>query len=85
MLHVTQDALQICSATVRQLSTQANSKCLRLIEREGGVSMSFEIPRSDDELVHDQGFAVLAVPQKSVEALSELTLDVRDDGRFVLS
>lgn len=85
MLHVTQDALQICSATVRQLSTQANTKCLRLIEREDGIAMSFELPRSDDDLVHDQGSVVIAVPEKSREALSAMTLDVRDDGRFVLS
>ncbi len=85
MLQVTQDALEICSATVRQLSTQANTKCLRIIECQDGVSISFELPRSDDELVHDLGFAVLAVPRRSVEGLSEMTLDVRDDGRFILS
>jgi hypothetical protein len=85
MLQVTQDALQICSATVRQLSSQANTKCLRLIEREDGVAISFELPQSDDELVHDQGYAVLAVPEKTAEELSELTLDVRKDGRFILS
>lgn len=85
MLQVTQDALEICSATVRQLSSQAHSKCLRLIKRDDGVAMSFELPRSDDELVHDQGYAVLAVPEKTAEELSELTLDVRNDGRFILS
>ena len=85
MLQVTENALQICSATVRQLSPEANTKCLRLIERKEGVSICFERPRSDDELVHDQGYAVLAVPERSAEALSVMTLDVRDDGRFVLS
>lgn len=85
MLQVTEDALQIVSATVRQMSPEANTKCLRLIECDAAVSIYFEPPRSDDELVHDQGYAVLAVPEKSVEALSEMTLDVRDDGRFVLS
>lgn len=86
MLQVTKEALDICSATVRQLSSLANSKkCLRLIERADGVAISFEIPRSDDELVRDQGFTVLAVPKKTTGELSDLTLDVRNDGRFVLS
>ena len=85
MLQVTQDALQICRATERQLSTLVYTKCLRLIEREDGVAISFELPRSDDELVRDQGVAVLAVSEKIADAVSEMTLDVRDDGRFVLS
>lgn len=85
MLQVTQDALEICSATVRQLSSQANTKCLRLIEHEDGLAMSLELPRSDDELVHHEGYAVLAVAEENAEKLSELTLDVRNDGRFVLS
>lgn len=85
MLQVTQDALAICRATVRQLDMLANTKCLRLIEREDGVAISFELPRIDDELVHDRGFAVLAVPENIVDTLSNLTLDVRDDGRFILS
>ena len=85
MLQVTEDALEICSATVRQLSVQANTKCLRLIEHEDDVAMSFELPRSGDEVVRDQGNVVLAIPEKAAEDLSELTLDVRNDGRFILS
>lgn len=85
MLQVTQDALEICSATVRQLSSQAHTKCLRLTEHKDGVAISFELPRSGDELVHDRGYAVLAVPEKTAEELSELTLDVGNDGRFILS
>jgi hypothetical protein len=85
MLNLTKDAMEICSATVRQLSQQANTKCLRLVEGDDGVAISFEVPQSDDELVHDEGQAVLAIPEGSVEALSDMTLDVRDDGSFVLS
>lgn len=84
MLQVTQDALQICTRTVQQLSSQANTKCLRLIKRDGGVAISFEIPRSDDELLRHQGYAVLAVPEKVADKLTEMTLDVSADGRFVL-
>ena len=85
MLQVTQDALEICKATVQQLSVPAHTKCLRLIKREHGVAMSFELPRSDDELVRDRGFAVLAIPRNIADALSEMTLALRDDGSFVLS
>ena len=85
MLHVTQDAMDICSATVRQLSTQPNTKCLRLIKSDRGVAISFELPRSDDELVRHHGIAVLAVPERVADELSEKSLDVSDDGRFVLS
>jgi len=85
MLQVTQDALAICRATVRQLDMLANTKCLRLIKNEDGVAMSFELPRNDDELVHDRGFAVLAIPENVADTLSGLTLDVRDDGVFVIS
>lgn len=85
MLQISQDALAICRATVRQLDMMANTKCLRLIKSEDGVAISFELPRTNDELVHDRGFAVLAIPENVADTLSGLTLDVRDDGRFVLS
>jgi len=85
MLQVTQDALAICRTTVRQLDMLANTKCLRLIESDDGIAISFELPRSDDELLHDLGPAVLAAPENVADALAEMTLDVRDDGRFVLS
>lgn len=85
MLQVTQDARQICRGTVRQLSTLVYTKCLRLVERQDGVAISFELPQSDDELVRDRGITVLAVPEKIADRVSEMTLDVRDDGRFVLS
>ncbi len=84
MLQVTQDALQICSSTERQLSTLVYTKCLRLIESEDGIAISFEPPRGDDQLVRGQGGAVLAVSENIANAVSEMTLDVRNDGRFVL-
>lgn len=85
MLHVTQDAREICSATVRQLSTQPNTKCLRLIKGDHGVAISFELPRSNDALVRHRGVAILAVPERVANEFSDLSLDVSDDGRFVLS
>ena len=85
MLQVTKDALQVCRSTVRQLSAPSNTKCLRLFELDDGLAISLEIPRNGDELVHHQGCAVLAIPEESADSLSEMTLDVREDGRFVLS
>jgi len=85
MINVSKDALQVCRATVQQLCMQINTKCLRLIEQDEGVALSIELPRNDDQVVHDQGIAVLAVPEKSARALSGMTLDVMDDGTFVLS
>lgn len=60
-------------------------KCLRLISNDDGASISFEVPRSDDEIIQHKGLAVLAIPEGVAEALSGRTLDVRDDGRFVIS
>lgn len=60
-------------------------KCLRLIRNEDGASISFEVPRSDDEIIQHKGLAVLAIPEGVAEALSGRTLDVNDDGRFVIS
>lgn len=60
-------------------------KCLRLIRNDQGASISFEVPRSDDEIIEHKGLAVLAVPEGVAAALSGRTLDVNDDGRFVIS
>jgi hypothetical protein len=60
-------------------------KCLRLVRNEDGASISFEVPRSDDEIIQHKGLAVLAIPEGVAEALSGRTLDVNDDGRFVIS
>lgn len=85
MLHITKDAKRICSATIRQMVGEGAVKCLRLIRNEGGASISFEVPRSDDEIIQHKGLAVLAIPEGVAEALSGRTLDVNDDGRFVIS
>jgi hypothetical protein len=85
MLQVTESALEVCTLTVQQLSTGANTKCLRLIDRGNRMSISFECPRSDDEVVRGQGMVVLAVPAEIADTVSDKTLDVKDDGRFVLS
>jgi hypothetical protein len=85
MLHVTNDAKRICSATIRQMVGGGAVKCLRLIKQKDGASISFEVPRSDDEIVQHKGLAVLAIPEGVAQALSGRTLDVNDDGRFVIS
>ncbi len=85
MLHVTEKALSICSATARQLAPTADTKCLRLIERDGNVSIAFEQPQGQDEFVHHGGNAVLAIPGMSVRSFSHMTLDVKADGRFILT
>ena len=84
MLSVTNEAMQICKATVRQLSLGAGSKLLRLRDGDDGVAITFELPRSDDNIVHHNAYAVLAVPDEIVGDLSDKTLDIKDDGRFVL-
>lgn len=85
MLHITNDARRICSATIRQMVGEGAVKCLRLIKHENGASISFEVPRSDDNIVQHKGLAVLAIPEGVARALSGKTLDVSDDGRFVIS
>ena len=85
MLHITKDAKRICSATIRQMVGEGAVKCLRLIRNEDGASISFEVPRSDDEIIQHKGLAVLAIPEGVAEALSGRTLDVNGDGRFVIS
>ena len=86
MLNISETAMQICSATVQQLSgAQTNSKCLRIIKKDAGVSISFEAPRTSDEIVHHRGQSVIAVPDDVAGELSGMTLDVADDGRFVIA
>jgi len=47
--------------------------------------MRFENPRSDDEVLHHKGRAVLAVPDEIADELSGLTLDINPSGQLVLS
>ena len=85
MLHITKDAKQICSATIRQMVGEGAVKCLRLVNDKDGASISFEVPRSDDEIVLHKGLAVLAISSTVAESLAGRTLDVNGDGRFVIS
>ena len=85
MLHITNDAKRICSATIRQMVGEGAVKCLRLVKHEDGASISFEVPRNNDEIVQHKGLAVLAIPETVAHALAGRTLDVNDDGRFVIS
>ena len=84
MLQLTDDAMQICAATVKQLSIQANTKMLRLVGGEGDVSIVFDLPRGDDQILHHKGSAVLAVPEGVRPEVAGKTLDVDDHGRFLL-
>lgn len=85
MIQISKKAMQLCSDTVHQLSgAQTNSKCLRLIKRGGRVSISFEVPRSDDEIVHHRGQSIVAVPEDVADDLSGKTLDLSYDGTFVI-
>lgn len=86
MLRITDNALQVCTDTVRQLAgAQINSKCLRVVRRDSGVSISFEMPRNTDEIVHSNGLSVIAVPDEVARALAGKTLDVATDGSFIIS
>jgi hypothetical protein len=86
VIRITENAMKLCSATVQQLSgAQTDSKCLRLIKHGSRVSISFEVPRSDDEIVHHRGQSVVAVPESVADDLSGKTLDLSDDGSFVIA
>ena len=86
MINITENAMKICSATVQQLSgAQSNSKCLRLVKSGGRVSISFEVPRNDDEIVQYRGRSVVAVPDSVADDLSGKTLDLSDDGMLVIA
>ena len=86
MLQITDDAMALCRSTVQQLAgAQTNSKCLRLLKRAGRVSISFEMPRNDDTIVHHNGQSVLAVPGSVADDLAGKTLDLADDGSFVIT
>jgi len=85
MLNITADARRICSATVRQLSGTGAIKCLRLVLEEGNTSIFFDVPRASDEIVHHDGLPILAVPEPLARSLAGRTLDVKDDGQFVIT
>lgn len=86
MINITQPAMRLCRKTVQQLAgAQSDSKCLRLLQRDGVFSISFEVPRTDDRIVHHDGQSVIAVPSDVVDRLSGKTLDLADDGNLVIA
>lgn len=86
MIQVTEKAMKVCHATKQQLAgAQTQSKCLRLLRNGNQLSISFEVPKSDDEIVEHNGQSVVAIPGNVAEDLSGMTLDVARDGRFVIS
>ena len=85
MLKITSDAARVCRESVRQLSLLANTKLLRFNKDRRGVSIALETPQSGDEIVYCRGNAVLAVPEHMANELSNMTLDVSDEGIFVLA
>ena len=85
MLQVTNDAMHICSETVRQLSGQSMTRLLRINKRNGGIRICFEDPRSDDEILHHKGRPVIAIPEDIADDVSDMTLDFNDKGRLILS
>jgi hypothetical protein len=85
MLNITSDAARVCSESVRQLSVLAHTKLPRFTTDGRGVSIVLEAPKSGDEIVYYGGKAVLAVPEDIADDLSDLTLDVSDEGIFVLA
>lgn len=86
MIQITNNAMALCHDTVRQLaSVQMNSKCLRLLKQDGCVSISFEMPRNEDMIVHHKGLSVLAVPEDVADDLAGKTLDLAGDGNLVIT
>ena len=85
-VRITDDAMALCNESVRQLSgAQTNSKCLRLLNDDGRICMSFEMPRNNDTIVSHAGQSVLAVPEHVADRLAGRTLDLNDDGAFVIA
>ena len=86
MIRISHDAMTLCNETVRQLAgDQTDTKCLRLLNDDGRISISFELPRSDDTIVSHDGQSVLAVPDQVATLLAGKTLDLSDDGAFVIA
>lgn len=86
MIRISDDAMMLCNETVRQLAgAQTDSKCLRLLNDDGRIAISFELPRNDDTIVSHDGQSVLAVPGQVADLLAGKTLDLDDDGAFVIA
>ena len=87
MLNVTDNAMEMCHATIIQLSSeQAHSRCLRFQqEPDQRLALSFGEPEEGDEIIRHQGVAVFAVPERFVEFCSDKTLDIDAHGKLTLS
>ena len=86
MIHITKPAMAMCRETVQQLAgAQTDSKCLRLLQRNGAFAISFEVPRSDDRIVHHNGQSIVAVPFDVVAYVKGKTLDLAEDGNLVIA
>lgn len=86
MIHITDNAMALCRMTVQKLAgAQTNSKCLRLLHHDGRLSISFEMPHNEDTIVHHGSQSVLAVPEDVASDLEGKTLDLADDGTFVIA
>jgi len=86
MLQISEPAMALCQATVQQLAgQQTDSKCLRILRRNQDYSISFEVPRADDQIVRHRGQSIIAVPLDLLDRLSGKTLDLADDGHLVIA
>jgi len=85
MISITSDAARVCRESIRQLSILANAKLLRLRRDCGRASIALEIPQRGDDIVFHEGIPVLAVPNDVAKELTSMTLDVSDEGVFVIA
>lgn len=87
MLNISEDAMAMCHATIIQLSdSQSHSKCLRFKQDTNqALALAFDNPRKSDEIIRHNGVAVFALPEKLVGILSDMTLDIDENGRLTVS
>lgn len=75
----------MCSESVRQMSILADTKLMRFGKDKRGVSIALETPKTGDEIVYYRGSAILAVPGHIADEVSAMTLDLSEEGLFVLA
>ena len=75
MIRISKPAMALCRDTVKQLAgAQTDSKCLRLLQRNGVFS-----------IVHHHSQSIFAVPRDAAENLAGKTLELADDGNLVIA
>jgi hypothetical protein len=86
MLNITDDAMEMCHATIIQLSNgHSHSRCLRFKqEPHERLALTFDEPKDGDEIITHQGVTVFAVPERFVEFCSDKTLDIDEHGKLTL-